>query len=298
MPAHPEREIPEHHVWEPDPRRADEQPFDRYGHALLREIRGREPPPERWRFRLALFLTILFHIVLVVLVRLEMRPRYIAPPEGTRENAITVNLYETPAAPVETPAPPPPIELPPLRTREVSRRQVRVEKRNPAAMTATIGEAQPTPRLYGKQGQALLPPPSSAATPAYAPPQASEPSVMKHSTPLPYQATRFDKDWAPDKESLGAKAFRKAVDSTTAEHTFRLPGGGKVKCMVSPLMLALGCGPGTAPPPPPKNDNDPRLSLPPAQSLTGKKIDAPAAPSTAAQPAKAATRTPVPASSR
>ncbi|HJU25376.1 MAG TPA: hypothetical protein VJ722_01750, partial [Rhodanobacteraceae bacterium] len=152
MPAHPEREIPEHHVWEPDPRRADEQPFDRYGHALLREIRGREPPPERWRFRLALFLTILFHIVLVVLVRLEMRPRYIALPEGTRENAITVNLYETPAAPAQAPAPPPPIELPPLRTREVSRRQVRVEKRNPAAMTATIGEAQPTPRLYGKQG--------------------------------------------------------------------------------------------------------------------------------------------------
>src|SRR5579885_713375 len=294
MPAHPEREIPEHHVWEPEPHHADEQPFDRYGHALLREIRGREPPPERWRWGLALFITIVFHIVLIVLVRLEMRPQHLALPETARENAITVNLYETPATPTEAPAPPPPIELPPLRTREVSPRQVHVEHRNPTAITATIGESQPTPRLYNKQGQALLPPPSSVATPEYATPEPREPSLMKHSNPLPYQSTRFNKDWAPDKESLGAKAFRRAVDATTAQKTVRLPGGIKIKCVASPLMLAFGCGP-QPPPPPPKNDNDVRLSLPPPVSLTGKKIDAPAAPSTA-QPAKASTA-PKPASS-
>ncbi|MGH8212657.1 MAG: hypothetical protein ACREPP_05440 [Rhodanobacteraceae bacterium] len=289
MPAHPEREIPEHHVWESEPQRADEVPFDRYGHALLREIRGREPPPERWRWGLALFLAILFHIVLVVLVRLEMRPRYIAPPESTREDAITVNLYETPAVPAQAPAPPPPIELPPLRTREVSRRQTNVEQRNPGAITATIGETQSSPHLYNEQGQALLPPPSSAGTPGYATPEPNEPSLMKHSTPVPYQSTRFNKDWAPDKESLGAKAFRRAVDATTTEKTIRLPGGMKIKCLASPLMLAFGCGP-QPPPPPSKNDNDARLSLPPSVSLTGKKVAAPAAPSTTAQPAKTSTQ--------
>ena len=286
MPAHSEREIPEHHVWEPEPHRADEQPFDAFGHALLREIRGREPPPERWRFRLALFLTVVFHIVLFVLVRLEMRPRYLAPPETPRENAITVNLYEAPPTPTQAPAPPPPIELPPLRIREVSPRQAHVERRNPNAMSATIGETQSAPRLYNKQGQALLPPPSSAGTPGYATPEPSEPSLMKHSTPVPYQSTRFDKDWAPDKESLGAKTFRRAVDATTVQKTVRLPGGIKIKCVASPLMLAFGCGP-KPPPPPPKNDNDARLSLPPPVSLTGKKVAAPAAPSTAASPAKA-----------
>jgi hypothetical protein len=277
-PANPEREIPEHHVWEPEPHRADEQPFDRYGHALLREIRGREPPPERWRWGLALFITIIFHIVLIVLMRLEMRPQHLALPETARENAITVNLYEAPTVPAETPAPPPPIELPPLRTREVSPRQVHMEQRNPTAITATIGESQPTPRLYNKQGLALLPPPSSAGTPQYATPQPAEPSLMKHTTPLPYQSTRFNKDWAPDKESLGAKAFRRAVDATTAQKTVRLPGGIKIKCVASPLMLAFGCGP-QPPPPPPKNDNDVRLSLPPPVSLTGKKVDVPAAAS-------------------
>jgi len=295
-PAQPEREIPEHHVWEPEPHRADEQPFDRYGHALLREIRGREPPPERWRWGLALFITIVFHIVLIVLVRLEMRPQRLALPETAQENAITVNLYEAPATPTEAPAPPPPpIELPPLRTRQVSPRQVHVEQRNPTAITATIGESQPTPRLYNKQGQALLPPPSSAVTPEYATPEPSEPSLMKHSTPLPYQSTRFNKDWAPDKESLGHKAFRQAVDATTAEKTIRLPGGMKVKCVASPLVLAFGCGP-QPPPPPPKNDNDVRLSLPPAVSLTGKKVSVPASASTSAQPAKASTA-PKPATS-
>jgi hypothetical protein len=62
----------------------------------------------------------------------------------------------------------------------------------------------------------------------------------------------------------------------------------KIKCVASPLMLAFGCGP-KPPPPPPKNDNDIRLSLPPPVTLTGKKVDAPAAPSTAGFPAKAST---------
>ena len=289
MPAHPERDIPDLDARDPDPQHADEQPFDRYGHALLREIRGREPPRERWRLGLALLLTILFHVVLVVLVRLEMRPRLLPPPLATADNnnAISVNLYEAPLASAAAPAPPP-IDLPPVRTREVSTRQVRAQPPTPGHMTATIGETQPSPKLFGAQGQALLPPPAASVTPAYAAPTPTEPGLMKHSTPLPYQSTRFNKDWAPDKESLGQKAFRRAADATTVQHTFRLPGGIKITCGVSPLMLAAGCGP-QPPPPPPKNDNDIRLSLPPARTLTGKKVVVPGVPSSSALPAKAST---------
>ena len=288
MPAHPERDIPDPHVREPDPRYADEQPFDRYGHALLREIRGREPPHERWRLGLALLLTILFHIALIVLVSLEMRPRLLPPPQASpyNDNAISVSLYETP----QTSAParaPPPIDLPPVRTREVSSRQVRAQPSTPGHMTATIGETQPSPRLFGPQGEALLPPSAASKVAAYAAPTPTEPGLMKHSTPLPYQSTRFNKDWAPDKESLGAKAFRRAVDATTKTKTFRLPGGLKITCGVSPLMLAAGCGP-PPPPPPPKNDNDIRLSLPPPVSLTGQKVVVPGVSSSPALPAKAA----------
>jgi hypothetical protein len=286
MPALPERDFPvEPHVWTPEPAGDPEAPFDRFGHALLRDIRDRKPPRDRLRVGLALFFAIAFQIVLIVLLRLEMRPRYAAP-SGERENAIQVTFFEPPPPAVATPAapqiaPPPPLASPP--------RLHHVEPRRPNAMTATIGPPPPALHVYGKNGQVLLPPPSSVAvTPDYKAPQPREPSLMKHSTPLPYQSTRFNKDWAPDKESLGHKLYRRAADATTATKVVRLPGGMKVECGVSPLRLALGCAP-LPPPPPPKNDNDIRLSLPPPVTLTGKKVTAPAAPSTAGLPAKAST---------
>ncbi|HXS72626.1 MAG TPA: hypothetical protein VN725_01175 [Rhodanobacteraceae bacterium] len=284
MPALPERDIPsEHHIWTPDPGRADDVPFDRFGHALLREIRGREPPRERLRLGIALLAAIAFQIALVVVLRQEMHPHFAVPTPGEHANAITVTFFAAPSQQAPAPAVPE-INLPPL-LRAAPRPPLHREPRTPHSMSATIGES-PTPRVYGSMGQALLPPTGVAATPDYVAPQPQELGIMKHSTPLPYHPTRFNKDWAPENESLGAKAFRKAVDATTAEKTIRLPGGMKVKCMVSPLVLALGCGP-QPPPPPPKNDNDIRLSLPPPVSLTGKKLDAPAAPSTAGFPAKA-----------
>ncbi|MEO7149894.1 MAG: hypothetical protein ABIY40_08200 [Rhodanobacteraceae bacterium] len=283
MPEPQAREIPaEHHVWAPG-EDVQSEPFDRFGNAFLRELRWREPPRERGRVGIALFIAIVFHIVVIVLLKFEMRPRLVAPPEAhAPESAIQVTLYETPQQ-ISTVAPPPAIELPPVRTREASTRRMRAEPRRPGSIIATIGETQPAvPRLYGHKGQVLLPPPSSVAvTPDYATPQPQEPGLMKHTTPLPYHATQFDKDWAPDKESLGARAFRRATDATTVEKTVRLPGGMKIKCAVSPLLLAAGCGP-MPPPPPPKNDDDIRLSMPPARSLIGEKVSVPAVSSTAA----------------
>ncbi|HEX7130786.1 MAG TPA: hypothetical protein VF217_12090, partial [Rhodanobacteraceae bacterium] len=265
MPALPERDLPaEPHVWTPAPGRDPDAPFDRFGHALLREIRDRPPPRDRLRLGLALFFAVAFQVVLIVLLRLEMRPQH-EPASGERENAIQVTFFVPPSPPAAAPAapqiaPPPPLAAPRLR---------HIEPHRPHAMTATIGPPPPALHVYGKSGQVLLPPPSSVAVaPDYKAPQPQEPSLMKHSTPLPYKSTQFDKDWAPSNESLGAKAFRRAVDATTKEKTIRLPGGMKVKCLVSPLVLALGCGP-LPPPPPPKNDNDIRLSLPPPVTLTG-----------------------------
>ncbi|HEX6613726.1 MAG TPA: hypothetical protein VF022_07690 [Rhodanobacteraceae bacterium] len=285
MPALPERDPPaEPHVWTPAPGRHPDAPFDRFGHALLREIRDRRPPRDRLRLGLALFFAVALQAVLIVLLRLEMRPQYEAP-SGERENAIQVTFFAPPVQQAPAPAapqiaPPPPLAAPRVR---------HIEPHRPHAMTATIGPPPPALHVYGKNGQVLLPPPSSVAVaPDYKAPRPQEPSLMKHSTPLPYQSTRFNKDWAPSNESLGAKAFRRAVDATTKEKTIRLPGGMKVKCLVSPLVLALGCGP-LPPPPPPKNDNDIRLSLPPPVTLTGKKVDVPAAPSSAGFPAKAGT---------
>ena len=287
MPALPERDLPaEPHVWTPETGFDPDAPFDRFGHALLRDIRDRKPPPDRLRLGIALFIAIAFQVGLVVLLRLEMRPRFVAPAIGDRSTAIQVSFFEPPPQPSAAPAapqiaPPPPLASPP--------RRVHIEPHRPNAMTATLGPPPPALHVYGHNGQVLLPPPSSiATTPGYKAPQPQEPGLMKHTTPLPYQSTRFNKDWAPENESLGAKAFRKAVDATTKEKTIRLPGGMKIKCAISPLLIAAGCGP-LPPPPPPKNDNDIRLSLPPPVSLTGKKVDAPAAPSTAGFPAKAST---------
>lgn len=284
MPALPERDIPAApHVWTPEPGRDPDAPFDRFGHALLREIRGRRPPRDRLRLGLALLFAILFQIALVVLLRQEMRPHFVVPSPDERENAIQVTFFEPPQTSV-SPAvpqiePPPPLARP--------RPLTHIEPHRAHAMTATIGPPPAALHVYGRNGQVLLPPPSSV-TPDYKTVQPQEPSLMNHSTPLPYQSTRFNKDWAPDKESLGHKAFRRAVDATTAEKTIRLPGGLKIKCAISPLLIAAGCGP-LPPPPPPKNDNDIRLSLPPPVSLTGKKVSVPAAPSTAGFPAKAST---------
>lgn len=301
MPQNLARELPaEHHVWAPDDDGVRDAPFDRLGHALLREMRGRQPPRERGRLGAALVIAILLHILLILVLRVIMRPQYLPPAPAVYGQPISVSLYESPYQPVAA-QPVPEINLPPLRTRESSPRRVRIQSRAPNSMTATIGETQPSaPHLYGRNGQALLPPPPSAvATSDYAAPVPKSPALMKHTTPVPYHSTRFNNDWAPDGESLGSKAFRKAVDATTVEKTVHLPGGIKLHCGASLLLIAVGgvgCS-GDTPPPPPKNDDDIRLSMPPALSLTGKKVTVPAKTSTSALPAKAATHAPVPASS-
>lgn len=156
-------------------------------------------------------------------------------------------------------------------------------------MSATLeGVKGPPLDLYGRDGEVRLPPDSlkkAGPAPAYSAPEIKGSQIYSGKSPIPYKPTRFDKDWAPVNESLGAKtvgrAVDKAVEKTTVKKTIHLPGGIKIHCAVAPLLLmAAGCR-GDTPPPPPKNDNDIRLSMPPPETLTGKKVVLPKSASSA-----------------
>jgi hypothetical protein len=77
--------------------------------------------------------------------------------------------------------------------------------------------------------------------------------IMSHGTPnIGYKPTRFEKDWTPEGESSIDTALRHAVEKTTMRHTFNLPRGVRVECVVMPLfpMALFGCGDGNPPPQP------------------------------------------------
>lgn len=77
--------------------------------------------------------------------------------------------------------------------------------------------------------------------------------VMNRSAPnIGYKPTRFEGDWTPYGESSIDTALRRAVEKTTVEHTFHLPRGIRLKCVLMPLMPVslVGCG-GADPPPAP-----------------------------------------------
>jgi hypothetical protein len=110
--------------------------------------------------------------------------------------------------------------------------------------------------------------------------------IMRRGTPdIGYQPTRFDKDWTPENESSVDTALRRAVEKTTAKHTFHLPRGVRVECAVKPLLpIALfGCR-NPDPPAAPVADKiyDP-MHLAPVQPLASASVassptSAPAAP--------------------
>lgn len=170
-------------------------------------------------------------------------------------------------------------------------------------MAATLESSEGHPLdLYNAQGQVRLAPGSAppGSAPAYRTPELKGSQIGGGKPPITYKPTRFNKDWAPVNESLGAKtvgrAIDKAVEKTTIKKTIHLPGGIKLHCALSPLALFAGCK-GDEPAPPPKNDKDIRLSMPPAQTLTGKKVPVPSSASSVPPPASASTAPP-PASSR
>ena len=235
-----------------------------------------------------LALVLLAHVVLVWLAWRILRP---SPHRHGESNVIAVMMIEPPA---NLPPPPPLLAPPPLQgppARMPMPRPVHHEAPAKGAIQAQMqGVKTPALELYRSNGQIQIPPGASTAAPApaYRAPEIKGSQIYSGKSPLPYKPTRFNQDWAPDKESLGQKTIGRAVDKviekTTVKKTVHLPGGIKLHCALSPLALFAGCK-GDDPQPPPKNDNDIRLSMPPAETLTGKKVKVPASASSVPPPA-------------
>lgn len=108
--------------------------------------------------------------------------------------------------------------------------------------------------------------------------------VMSHGTPnIGYQATRFEKDWTPEGESSIDTALRHAVEKTTLRHTFNLPRGVRVECVVMPLfpMALFGCGDGNPPPKPVDEVVYQKMKLAPTNPLVPPPPAGTAAPTVA-----------------
>jgi hypothetical protein len=241
-------------------------------------------PHDRRSLWLLLALVLLAHALLVWWAWRILRP---APVHYDDRGVISVTLIESGA---NVPPPPPLLAPPPLPGQPAPppRRLHYVPPAKGAIQATMEGVKGPPLELYQANGQIRVPPSSAAASaPAYRAPEIKG-SQIGGASPLPYKPTRFDQDWAPDHESLGAKtvgrAVDKAIEKTTVTKTVHLPGGIKLHCALSPLALFAGCK-GDAPQPPPKNDDDIRLSLPPPETLTGKKVKVPASASSVPPPA-------------
>jgi len=94
--------------------------------------------------------------------------------------------------------------------------------------------------------------------------------IMEHRAPnIGYKSTRFEKDWTPEGESSIDTALRHAVEKTTVRHTFHLPRGVRVECVVMPLFPVglFGCGNGDPPPKPVDDKVYERMVLAPANPL-------------------------------
>lgn len=108
--------------------------------------------------------------------------------------------------------------------------------------------------------------------------------IMEHRAPnIGYKSTRFEKDWTPEGESSLDTALRRAVEKTTVRHTFHLPRGVRVECVVMPLFPVglFGCGNGDPPPKPVDDKVYERMKLAPANPLVppaSAASTAPAAP--------------------
>lgn len=241
------------------------------------------PPRERRSLWMLLALVLLGHVLLAWLAFLILRPSPYRPVEG---GAFLVTLVEP-----SSELPPPPLVPPPPLPGQPPPPLVHREAPAPGAITATMeGVKTPPLNLYDSNGQIRL---SSGAArqpaSAYSAPTLKGSQIYSGKSPVPYKPTQFNKDWAPDHETLGAKtvgrAFDKAVEKTTVVKTVHLPGGLKVKCGVSPLLLVLGCQPSPPPSAPPDElENDVRLSMPPPQTLTGKKVPLPSSASSIPPP--------------
>ncbi|TCV93976.1 hypothetical protein EC912_104172 [Luteibacter rhizovicinus] len=271
-------------------------PLDGATRDLLHGMRWRKPPRDPFRFGVAFALALIFHIVLIFVVRYEMQPQPIVPAEVpvSDEDVLQVRLLDAPrpppAAQVVTPPPtePPPKVSSPEATRPAPKPVPHREAPAKDAMTATVEAPAPAPatsvapklNIYGTDGSITLTPETKGSQPKpdYVQPHPTGDSqIMEHKTAVKYTETRFEKDWAPRDENVINKGLRKAMEKTTVKSTMNLPGGARLHCSTVFFVLPVGCG-GDPPPPPSKKDGDVRLNMAPANPLVKDLPDDPNAP--------------------
>lgn len=211
----------------------------------LRGVSARKPRPGRVGVVVAVALTLLLHVA--AYLQLIHTERYQKLPVAPRSQMLEVRLIEGSTSTV--PSPPPP------KRQEAITVHPSLPAPTPPEVTTPV-PAPPSPEqprasaitahLFDDQGRVVLPA-APASTPATA-------SAFRHGnldsrhrpstpqSPIEYQPTVFNQYWVPDGESLLHEAVRK----TLVEHTFHLPGGLNVTCVLAPLALAGGCMP-TAP---------------------------------------------------
>ncbi|RDI97614.1 hypothetical protein DVT68_15080 [Dyella solisilvae] len=242
----------------------------------MHQMRWRQAPPNRVRRSVALGVVLLLHVLFALLVLHELRLPPWGEPRHAHRDALQVRLIRAappavPSAPPEAVPPPPPPPPKPLVREPPAKQAMTVTLPEPApAPPATVA---PPPQLYDTTGQLRLP--TSASTAPAAPeagyvqrkPQGDS-QVMKHDSPVTYQATRFENDWAPDRGNSSIDdALKRAVDKTTVTHTFHVAPGVRVTCAVTLAALAGGCGVGDPPRQPSGRSGDMRLNMAPASSL-------------------------------
>jgi hypothetical protein len=230
--------------------------------ARLRQLRWREPPRGYRLAWLVLVVVVLLHLVFTVMVWWAMRP----PPSREGPAAPVADVLEVrfiPAATEPAAKAPPPLPLPPP-PRASSRHAAEPAAKNALSVQLPAPAASVAPpRLFDRNGQAILPA-TAASVPEYVQGMPrGDTRIMRHDSPVKYQATRFDKDWGNGSSNAIDDVLQKAVDKTTVKHTFNLGHGIHVHCGVSLAMLAGGCG-GDPPPPPSPKDGDVRLNMAPA----------------------------------
>ena len=241
--------VTETHRWGTLPHWRHRQPytFDPDVREFLWRLRWRPPPRQPKRTVILVVAVLLLHVAGWVGLRQGMRPSPVVARAATA-SVIEVQLIEPP----EVAPSPAPLQqtLPPLTVRSESGTavaEVRVSRDTaPVVETPEVIEhtepAMATARIYDASGRVMLPAgvSSAPATPGYRVvlPQAT-PGLMEHKSPVTYTPTRFEKDWVPADENALEAAVRKTVMEATV---LPLPGGHKVKCVISPLTLGFGCG--------------------------------------------------------
>lgn len=241
---------------------------------MLRQMRWRKQPDDRRRLGFGLVAALWLHVIFSWVLWHPIR----ATPDASTAQTTSYDAIDIRFIPrLKSATAPPPVATPapPVRPRAAAPHPRAVRRSGPAskdAMTVHLPDdtqsADRSPKLVDSTGQVLLPPAASAAAPPPADYVDHRPTdtdnVMQHSTPVKYNATRFDKDW----HRVGAidDALQKAVKATTVKHTIELPRGVRIHCAISLAMLAGGCG-GDPPAPPSKKDGDERMSMAPSQPL-------------------------------